>query len=25
VESLAPGRFEHGNLLALAYGPGARA
>jgi len=25
VESLAPGRFAHGNLLALAYGPGARA
>jgi glycine/D-amino acid oxidase-like deaminating enzyme len=25
VESLSPGRFEQGNLLALAYGPGARA
>jgi sarcosine oxidase, subunit beta len=25
VESLAPGRFEQGNLLTLAYGPGARA
>ena len=25
VESLAPGRFEQGKLLTLAYGPGARA